>query len=146
MASESKRKVWSEESMVAATSSIVDDNMSLREAFQLYNVPFETLRRCLNGSIRPWCKPGPHTVFTDEEEEWLVNYLIQMSDMGFGLSRDRMMHLAYNYIVWQRPTKASLQGWEGRMCVVWRIPLMSPKTYMYHLIPTVPVILQGTLC
>lgn len=53
MASESKRKVWSEESMVAATSSIVDDNMSLREAFQLYNVPFETLGRCLNGSIRP---------------------------------------------------------------------------------------------
>ena len=101
------KKAWCQLPVVLLT---IINIMSLREAFQLYNVLFEMLGRCLNGSIRPGCKPGPRTVFTDEEEEWLVNYLIQMSDMGFGLSRDRMMHLAYNYIVWQRPTKASLQG------------------------------------
>ena len=69
MASESKRKLWSEESMVAATSSVIDENMSLREASRLYNVPFETLRRRVNGSVKPGCKPGPGTVLIKEEEE-----------------------------------------------------------------------------
>ena len=98
MASESKRKLWSEESMAAATSSVTNDNMSLREASRLYNVPFETLRRRVNGSVRPGCKPGPATVLTEEEEEQLASYLIQMSEMGFGLSRDTVMHLAYNVV------------------------------------------------
>ena len=98
MASESKRKLWSEESMAAATSSVTNDNMSLREASRLYNVPFETLRRRVNGSVRPGCKPGPATVLTEEEEERLASYLIQMSEMGFGLSRDTVMHLAYNIV------------------------------------------------
>ena len=53
MACESKRKLWSEESMLAATNSVVHDNMSLREASRLYNVPFETLRRRVNGSVKP---------------------------------------------------------------------------------------------
>ena len=94
MASEGKRKLWSEESMLAATSSVVQDNMSLREASRLYNVPFETLRRRVNGSVKQGCKPGPGTALSEEEEERLASYLIQMSEMGFGLSRDRVMHLA----------------------------------------------------
>ena len=74
----SKRKLWSDESMLAATSSV---------ASRTYNVPFDTLRRRVNGSVKPGCKPGPSTVL-GEEEDRLANYLIQMSEMGFGLSRD----------------------------------------------------------
>ena len=98
MASESKRKLWSEDSMLAATNSVVHDNMSLREASRLYNVPFETLRRRANGSVKLGCKPGLSTVLSEEEEELLANYLIQMSEMGFGLSHDTVMHLAYNIV------------------------------------------------
>ena len=85
--------------MAAATSSVVDENMSLREASRLYNAPFETLRRQVNGAVKPGAKPGPGTVLT-EEEEWLARYLIQMSEisMGFGLSRDTVLHLAYNIV------------------------------------------------
>ena len=96
MACENKRKMWSEESMLAATNSVVHDNMSLREASQLYNVPFETLRRSVNGSVKSGCKLGPSTVLSEEEEELLARYLIGMSEMGFGLSRDTVMCLAYN--------------------------------------------------
>ena len=70
--------------------------MSLREAFRLYNVPFEILRRGVNGSVKPGCKPGPNTVLSEEKEELLARYLIGMSEMGFGLSHDTVMHLAYN--------------------------------------------------
>lgn len=86
-----KRKLWSEESMLAATNSVVYENMSLREESRLYNVPFETLRRRVNGSVKQGSKPGP-------EEERMASYLIQMSEMGFGLSRDTVMHLAYNIV------------------------------------------------
>jgi hypothetical protein len=41
------------------------------------------------------CRPGPSTVLTEEEEEYLANYLIQMSEMGFGLSPDAVKNLAY---------------------------------------------------
>ena len=53
-----RRKVWSEESMVAATNSVLHENRGLREASRLYNVPFETLRRRITGSVKDGCKPG----------------------------------------------------------------------------------------
>ena len=81
-----KRKLWSEESMEAATNGVLDENMTIREASKLYNVPFETLRRHVNGSVIPGCKSGPATVLTEEEEECLASYLLQMAQMGFGLS------------------------------------------------------------
>ena len=35
-------------------------------------------------------------MLSEEEEELLAIYLMQMSEMGFGLSRDTVMRLAYN--------------------------------------------------
>ena len=93
-----KRKLWSEESMEAAINGVQNENMTIREASRLYNVPFETLRRCVNGSVNPGCKPGPATVLTEAEEEHWASYLIQMADMGFGLSRETVMCLAFRIV------------------------------------------------
>ena len=93
-----KCKVWSEESMLAATNSVLHDNKSVREASRLYNVPFETLRRYVTGSVKDGCRPGPSTILTEDEEEQLARYIIDMSEMGFGLSRDTVMHLAFNIV------------------------------------------------
>ena len=43
-----RRKMWSEESMVAATNSVLHDN-GVREASRLYNVPFE-MHMCNSGA------------------------------------------------------------------------------------------------
>ena len=77
MASKERRKLWSEESMIAATNSVLHDNLALREASRLYNIPFETLRRHVNGSVEPRCQPGPGTILTEEEEDQLVHYLLR---------------------------------------------------------------------
>ena len=88
-----KRKLWSDESMAAAVVS-VKDGRGLREASRLYNVPVETLRRRVIGLVEVNCRPGPATALTEDEELRLSEYLVQMADMGFGLSREDVMHMA----------------------------------------------------
>ena len=92
-----ERKLWSDESMIAATSSVLQDNLGVRESARLYNVPYETLRRRVNGSVKPGCKPGPGTILTEEEDQ-LVRYLLDMAEMGFGLNRETVMCLAYKIV------------------------------------------------
>uniref|UniRef100_A0A1X7VB76 HTH psq-type domain-containing protein n=1 Tax=Amphimedon queenslandica TaxID=400682 RepID=A0A1X7VB76_AMPQE len=83
--------------MAAAVSSVVKDNKGLRETACLYNIPIETLRRRVNGSVALDCKPGPTTVLTNEEDQ-LAEYLIKMSEMGFRLTRDGVMGMAFKIV------------------------------------------------
>jgi len=77
----SKRKLWSQESMEAATKSVVEYGKGVREAARLYNVPIETLRVNGTGAVPLGCHPGPHTVLSEEEESWIVEYVVNMADM-----------------------------------------------------------------
>ena len=45
-----------------AAYQVVLDGKGLRETSRLYNVPVETLRRRVNGSVGLGCKPGPATI------------------------------------------------------------------------------------
>lgn len=94
MACAKKRKLWSDESMHEAVDSVAEGK-GLREAARMYNVPVETLRRRVNGTVGVDCKPGPATILTVEEEDEVCAYLIKMADMGFGLTREMVMHIAY---------------------------------------------------
>ena len=90
-----KRKLWSDQSMAGAVDSVVKNGKGLRESARFYGVPIETLRRRVNGSVEIDCKPGPATIFTKEEEDKIYNYLVSMADIGYGLTREMVMHLAY---------------------------------------------------
>ena len=54
--------------MTAAYQGVVEEK-SLRKMNKLYNVPIETLRRRVNGSLG--CKPGPFIILSDDEEDIL---------------------------------------------------------------------------
>ena len=56
-----KQKLWTNESIEAAYHG----RQGLREMSRLYNVPVETLRRRVNGSVGLGCKPGPATILND---------------------------------------------------------------------------------
>ena len=76
-------------------------------------MPVETLRRRVNGTIPLGCHPGPHTVLSEEEELRMVEYIINMADMGFGLTREDVMQLAYTIAEKterQHPFKDGLAG------------------------------------
>ena len=89
------RKQWTIESMEAGLKA-VQEGMGLRQAVRLYNLPYETLRRRVVGSVAVDCRPGPPSVFSKEEEEMLAQYCVNMADMGYGLSREDVMRTAYN--------------------------------------------------
>ena len=69
--------------------------MGLREAARLYNVPYESLRRRVNGTVGSDCRAGPPTVLNEEEEDALVHYCFQKADMGLGLTKEDVMHTAF---------------------------------------------------
>ena len=96
--------------MIAATNSVLHDNLALREASRLYNIPFETLRRHVNGSVEPGCKPRSGTILTEEEEDQLAHYLLRMSEIGFRLSRNTVMYLAYKIVPRKHPFKNEKAG------------------------------------
>jgi len=93
-----QRKLWSQESMQAAVRSVNEDDLHVREASRLYNVPFESLRRRVNRTAEVDCRPGPSTVLTEEEEEQLATYIVKMADMGFGLCPDTVKGLVLRIV------------------------------------------------
>ena len=93
-----KRKLWCKESMLEAVKSIEDEGKGLREAARIYNVPVETLRRRVIGITSLDTKPGRDTGLTSEEETRLAQYIVDMCDMGFGLTRQDVMRVAYSIV------------------------------------------------
>ena len=81
--------------MEEAFKSVMNESMGLREAARAYNVPVETLRRRVAGVVSIDCRSGPPTVLTSEEEARLAEYCVSMADMGFGLTREGIMAMAY---------------------------------------------------
>ena len=122
--------------MVGAVQS-VQEGKGLREAARLYNVPIESLRRRVNGSVDLFCKPGPPTILTAEEETALEEYILTMAEMGFGLTRDDIMCLAFS-IIEKSGRRNPFQngkagrGWFDAFCTRHpRLVLRSPQALSY---------------
>ena len=80
---------------MAAALQDVKGGMAVREAARLYNLPFETLQRRAVGVVGLECSSGPPTVLTEHEGNELASYCVKMADMGFGLSRNDVMVVAF---------------------------------------------------
>ncbi len=74
---------------------------------------FLVIRR-VNGTVEIDCRPGPKTVLTEEEEGQLADYLVQMSDMGYGLTREGVMGLAFSVVEKSRRSHPFHNGSAGR--------------------------------
>ena len=81
--------------LASAINSNYREDKGLREAARIYNIPVETLIRHVNGSVEVGAKPGPASILTDEEEDTLASYIVQMTDMGFCMTRETVMKLAF---------------------------------------------------
>ena len=67
---------------------------TLRDSARKYNVPVTTLHRRVNGIVAMGSRPGPAPVLSSMEDR-LAQYLVDMADVGFGLSHQEVMRLAF---------------------------------------------------
>ena len=72
------------------------------------------LRRRVNGSVAIDCRPGPKTVLTEDEETKLAEYLLKMCEMGFGITREGVMGLAYSIVEKSQRSHPFQNGSAGR--------------------------------
>ena len=79
---------WSQKRMKSAVIAVQEGN-GLRSAARMFDVPLETLRRRVIGSVPLDCKPGPKTVLS--KEDLIFWYCITKSEMGYGIGRDDFM-------------------------------------------------------
>ena len=123
--------------MAAAVDGVQKGGKGLREKARLYNLPVESLRRRVTGSVELNCRPGPSTVLTEEEEERLATYLIHMSEMGYGISREGVMGIAYTIVENSKCSHLFREGSAGR---AWfkgfmrrhpKLTIRSPKSLSY---------------
>ena len=81
-------------------------------------------------------------MLTEEEEEKLPTYLVQMSDMGFGISREGVMGLAYNIAQKSKHSHPFSKGsagrawYEGFMKRHPKVTIRSPQPLSYCRAPT----------
>lgn len=99
----SSRRSWTEEQLSQAVSA-VQAGMAKREASRVFQIPRRTLERYIQkaeetGSVVVEPMGGFKTVFSSSQEEQLVNYLVYMSQTGFGLSPQDVRSLAYQMAV-----------------------------------------------
>ena len=100
--------------MEEACRAVKNGSMGLCKAARAHNVPVETLRRRVVGSVGLDCRPGPQTLLTREEEAQLMEYCVIMADMGFGLTREGVMAMAYAIVEKTRRSHSFKSGHAGR--------------------------------
>ncbi len=67
---------------------------SIRAIAKKFNVYFDALRRRLNCGMQVNATPGKPTAFTREEENQLKEWIFELSDRGFAVSRVRCIQAA----------------------------------------------------
>ena len=94
------RQSWSEAAMASAVEAVKKGDMGIKNASRVFNVPKTTLRRRAreknkraSGSRKDLGGRAP--VLNEEVEADLVNYIVQMEEMFFGLRMEDVRGLAH---------------------------------------------------
>ena len=77
---------YTQEQVETAVELVKSKQMSLNGASKAFGIPYATLGDKVRGR-RPM-QPAPKTVLSEDEEKKLVQWLIELSHRGFGLTKD----------------------------------------------------------
>lgn len=84
-----KRGQWSMENLEKALQDVRENQLSVRAAAQKHEVPKSTLHDHLK-SHDPRAKPGPAPILNRMEEDELVKWIVDMSEIGYGQCRQQV--------------------------------------------------------
>ena len=82
-----RRLKWDNDNMKAAMEAVSSWEMTVSASSRVFQVPRKTLDDRIRGNVSHGKKPGRTTILTPEEEESLTQYLLDMAERGFPLTR-----------------------------------------------------------
>ena len=88
---------WSEK-FLNAMKDVREGGMSTRKAAQKWELKKSTLHDRLNGSVNFGCRKGPSPVLTKAEENQFADWLIELANRGFGLSKDGFLKAVKKFL------------------------------------------------
>lgn len=96
------RGKWSAQDMLEAAQKVRDKELSLRQAAEQYNVPKSTLERRVTNKNKIVKENEKYLgryrkVFSDEQEEEIVDYILEMEKRFFGITYKELRQLAFDF-------------------------------------------------
>ena len=67
--------------------------MSIRKAFEIYDVPKSTLQDRVSGRVKFGARSGPESYLNDQEEDELINFIQGCSDIGYTRTKKQILEL-----------------------------------------------------
>ena len=90
---------WTQDSLISAVEAVRSSKLSLRKASLQYGIPKSTLSLYVAGKLKVGAKCGPTSILTAEEEQKLVDYVVHMSKIGYGCTRDQLLEIVHKMVV-----------------------------------------------
>ncbi len=108
-----KRKNWSNASMLAAIEAVRKGDISINKAALLHGIPSTTLKDRLSGRVAHGTKPGPRQYLDHEEERALANHLVEAARAGYGKTRKQVKGIVEN-VAKEKNLLRKSRGWWRR--------------------------------
>lgn len=90
---------WTADTLKRAIHSVCKKEMSIRTAAQRFNIPFTTLQNRLKNNNDESAKFGRKAVLSSDEEKIIVDHLIKLSRMFYGLTKVELQRTVYSYVM-----------------------------------------------
>lgn len=87
--------------------------MGQNAAASEFDVPATTLKDRLNGRVEHGSKPGPAPYLTDDEEAELAKFLIEISQIGYGKTKQEVLMIVQKTLEKKKidTSKFKGEGW-----------------------------------
>jgi len=73
---------------------VIDKSVPLLQAANKHGLPKSTLRDQITGKVKHGDKPGPKPLLTTAEENEFANFLVEVSQAGYGKTRKEVRQIA----------------------------------------------------
>jgi len=85
-------KSWAQQELKNALVAIEEKKLSIRKAGKTYSVPTSTLYDHVMGKVEIGKRSGSPMVLTSVEESMFVDWVIEMSRIGYGMTSLPLVH------------------------------------------------------
>lgn len=109
-------RTWDDISLMNAMSAVERGTASLRKSAEMYKIPLSTLHDHVSGKVAYGARSGPNPYLTNEEEEELASFLIQVATIGYPHTKTQVLAVVQQIIDGKGIKTTITNGWWERFC------------------------------